>query len=80
MFSGTEAGEVAQIRQLAADLHIERDVAVARQLVRHMNKFHLVGGNDSNIGEFVQANAGKVLYFKDAKSYVEKIKSALKWK
>ena len=78
MFSGTEAGEVAQIRQLAADLHIERDLVIARQLVRHMNKFHLVGGNDSNIGEFVSANAGKVLYFKDAQSYVDKIKSALK--
>ena len=78
MFSGTEAGEVAQIRQLAADLHIERDVVIARQLVRHMNKFHLVGGNDANIGEFVSSNVGKVLYFKDAKSYVDKIKSALK--
>ena len=77
MFSGSEAGQVAQIRHLDANLHIERDVVIARQLVRHMNKFHLVGGNDAGVSEFVSSNKDKVLYFKDAKSYVDKIRSAL---
>ena len=58
-------------------MHIESDFSVARNLVQHMNKFHLVSGvpdadqlspeelvsRKQEIQDFVKANTSKVLYF-----------------
>ena len=88
MYSFTEVGHIAQIRHLAADLHIENDFQIVKSLFQHMNKFHLIGGvregyrlDGKNCIEerdsFISRNQGKVLYFKDAASYSSKIKDAM---
>ena len=40
MYSSSEVGHIAQIRHLAADLHIENDFQIVKSLLQHMNKFH----------------------------------------
>jgi len=44
MYSASEVGHIAQIRHLAADLHIEKDFQIVKSLHQHMNKFHLIDG------------------------------------
>lgn len=88
MYSQSEVGHIAQIRHLAADLHIENDFQIVKSLLQHMNKFHLIGGNredyrpdvkdtQDEMDQFVRRHAGKVLFFKDAASYSAKIKDAM---
>ena len=88
MYSQSEVGHVAQIRHLAADLHIESDFQIVKSLFQHMNKFHLIGGirhgyktdatdSKEEMDQFIGRHAGKVLYFKDPASYSAKIKDAM---
>jgi len=64
MYSCSEAGHIAQIRHLAADLHIESDFEIVKKLASFMNKFHLIsGGAKEEIKEFAQKYPNKILYF-----------------
>lgn len=88
MYSSSEVGHIAQIRHLAADLHIENDFQIVKSLLQHMNKFHLINGerpghratemdSKEEMDQFVRRHAGKVLFFKDTVSYSAKIKDAM---
>jgi translation initiation factor 2 gamma subunit (eIF-2gamma) len=85
MYSCSEVGHIAQIRHLAADLHIESkfthfilsflgDFQIIKKLVIFMNKFHLIqtkaeSTSKEEIQEFVKQNPNKILYFQDILSY-----------
>ncbi len=42
MFCSTLKGREALIRQLGAELHLESEYAVVRDLLNFVNKFHLI--------------------------------------
>lgn len=90
MYSFSEVGHIAQIRHLAADLHIENNFQIVKSLLQHMNKFHLINGerpgykpedaaasSKDEMDQFVRRHATKVLFFKDTVSYSAKIKDAM---
>jgi len=88
MYSSSEVGHIAQIRHLAADLHIEKDFQIVKSLHQHMNKFHLIDGSrqgtssdnkelKDEMDQFIKAKQGKILYFNDSGSYSAKITKAM---
>ncbi|CDW73719.1 UNKNOWN [Stylonychia lemnae] len=84
MYCTTKTGQIAQIRQLGSELHIESDIEVIENLHQHLSKFHLIYPQKSQydtgllkkIEEFVRTST-KVMFFTDIKSYTERIKAAL---
>lgn len=42
MLSQSDVGIIAQIRQLSADLHVDSNFNIIRNLIQFMNKFHFI--------------------------------------
>ncbi len=51
MFSQSDVGQIAQIRQLAADLHVDSNFNIIRNLIQFMNKFHFIRAPSKNDDE-----------------------------
>lgn len=42
MYCTTQAGQIAQLRQLGAELHMESELEIVESLHSFMSKFHLI--------------------------------------
>ena len=43
MYCTTLTGQIAQIRQLGAELHMEASAEIVQSIHQYMNKFHYIG-------------------------------------
>ena len=75
MYCTTTEGKKSLVRQLSAQLHIETDPQIIEGLQRFMNKFHLIKtqGNKSAASKLGKELPSKVLTFRSANAYAEKL-------
>ena len=80
MFCTTIEGKKSLVRQLSAELHIETDASIVEGLCRFMNKFHLIktAENKAEATRLAKTNSDKVLAFRSAESYCQKLAPSLR--
>ena len=80
MYCTTFEGKKSLVRQLSAELHIETDASIVEGLCRFMNKFHLIktAQNKAEATRLAKSHSEKVLAFRSADSYCQKLAPSLK--
>ena len=79
MYCTTHKGKEALVRQLGAELHIETEFQIIKSLLNFMNKFHVVKhpSMPAEIDQLTKDNKTKLILFKSADAYANKIRASL---